>query len=111
MLSSSGNASSRRGHSLVEVMIAIAILALLATIAYPSYRNYLLRANRAEAKMALIDIADRMQQYYFDNKTYMNDFVALGLGGEPFITENENYSVDVRDNGGGGGRLSNCRLL
>lgn len=103
MLSSSGNASSQRGFSIVELMMVIVILGIIVAIAYPSYRAFKLRVHRTEATLALLDVADRMQQYYVDNKTYTNDFVALGLGGEPFITENANYSVRVRDNGGGGG--------
>lgn len=44
-----------------------------------------------------------MAEYYIENKSYTNDLLALGLGTDPFITENGYYSLEVRDNGGGGG--------
>jgi len=86
-----------------ELVVAMAIIALLVSIAYPSYRVFVLRSHRAEATMALVDVAKRMERYFATNLVYTNDFVALGLGGEPYITDNGHYSIRVRDNGGGGG--------
>jgi len=84
-------------------MIVIAILGLLATIAFPGYRDYVLRVRRTEATRALIDVAQKMENYFVSNKTYTNNLIALGFNADPFITEDDNYSLEVRDNGGGGG--------
>jgi type IV pilus assembly protein PilE len=62
--------SLHRGFTLVELMITVAIIALLATIALPSYRSYVIRANRSAAKEAMMDIANRQQQFLLANRVY-----------------------------------------
>ena len=99
----SETASPRNGFSLVELVTVMAVLGIMVTIAYPSYQNYVRKVNRTEATVALMDTASRMHLYYFENKTYTDDLNALGLGTDPYITENGNYSIDVEDNGGSGG--------
>lgn len=59
-----------RGFTLIEVMITVAIVAILATIAIPSYRDYILRGNLADAPTALATVAAQMERYYQDNRTY-----------------------------------------
>ena len=46
-----------RGFSLIELMIVVAIVAILGTIAYPSYQQYVLRSHRVEAKAMLLNAA------------------------------------------------------
>lgn len=53
-----------KGFSLVELMIAVAIVAILASIAYPSYMNSVRKSNRTEAKTELFDIAQRLQKCF-----------------------------------------------
>ena len=67
-----------KGFTLVELMIAVAIVGILAAVAIPSYQNYVLKANRAEAKSMLMDAASRQEQYYMDNRTYTLDMDKLG---------------------------------
>ena len=55
------------GFSLMELMIVVAIIAILLAIAIPSYRNYILRAHRTDATRGLQDIASREENYYFNN--------------------------------------------
>lgn len=66
------------GFSLVELMVTVAIVAILASIAYPSYRGYVLRANRTVAKGALSEIASRQEGYFVDRKGYAGTLSALG---------------------------------
>ena len=58
------------GFTLIEVMITVAIVAILATIAVPSYQDYVRRSQVAEATTALSDARVRMEQFFQDNRTY-----------------------------------------
>ncbi len=59
-----------RGFTLVELMIAIAVIAILAAIAYPSYEQYVLRTHRAAARSCLVELAQWMERYYSSHMTY-----------------------------------------
>ncbi len=103
MLTSTRTPSSTHGFSLVELVTVMAVLGIMVAIAYPSYQSYVLRIHRTEARVALMDVASRMHLYYFENKTYTDDLLAVGLGMDPYVTEKGRYSIDVEDNGGSGG--------
>lgn len=62
--------SSQQGFTLIELMITLVIVAILASIALPSYRQYMIRANRAAAKEAMMDIANRQQQFLLAHRGY-----------------------------------------
>jgi type IV pilus assembly protein PilE len=68
-----GNMKKQRAFSLIELMIAIAIIAVLGMIAYPSYQSYLRKGHRAAAQTFMLDIASRQQQYLLDTRTYASD--------------------------------------
>lgn len=53
-----------KGFTLIEAMITVAIIGIIAAIAYPSYLDSVRRSNRAEAKTELMDIAQRLQRCY-----------------------------------------------
>jgi type IV pilus assembly protein PilE len=59
-------------------MIAVAIVAILSTIAYPTYQSSVLRSKRAIVKVRLMDIVERETKYYIDNRTY-GDLSDLGF--------------------------------
>jgi len=65
------------GFTLIELMIVVVIIGILAAIAYPSYRNHILKGHRAAAQAFLMDAAQRQQQYFLDNRTYATDLGAL----------------------------------
>jgi type IV pilus assembly protein PilE len=58
------------GFTLIELLVTVAILGILAAIAIPSYREYIARANRAEAKSALLENAQFMERYFMSNGFY-----------------------------------------
>ncbi|MGL4249971.1 MAG: type IV pilin protein [Aeromonas sp.] len=68
-----------RGFSLIELMIVVAIVAILGTIAYPSYQQYVLNSNRVEAKTMLLDAANRQETYFMDFNQYASTAAALGI--------------------------------
>jgi type IV pilus assembly protein PilE len=61
----------RLGFTLVEVLIAVAIVGFLAAIAYPSYVEHATRAKRAEGRTALLKAAQLQERNYVANSTYV----------------------------------------
>lgn len=59
-----------RGFSLVEIMIVLAIVGILASIAYPGYASYITRSRRIEGQMALLDIMQQQERFYSLHNTY-----------------------------------------
>jgi type IV pilus assembly protein PilE len=59
-----------RGFTLIELMITVAIVAILASIAVPSYTDYVIRGKFSEATGNLADLRVKMEQYYMDNRRY-----------------------------------------
>ena len=59
-----------RGFTLIELMITVAIVGILSAIAYPSYTQYMIRANRAAAQAEMMDIANRQQQFLLTDRGY-----------------------------------------
>ena len=58
------------GFSLIELMIVVAIIGILATVAYPSYRDYLLRGQLADATNGLSALRVQMERHFQDNRSY-----------------------------------------
>ena len=63
--------AAQKGFTLIELMITVAVIGILAAIAYPSYQQYVLRANRAEAQAVLSETAQFMERYFTTNGTYV----------------------------------------
>lgn len=59
-----------RGFTLIELMIVVAIVAILAAVAYPSYRDSISKSRRAEARAQLMDAVQYMQRFYSQNDRY-----------------------------------------
>jgi type IV pilus assembly protein PilE len=65
------------GFTLIELMVAVAIVAILTAIAYPSYLSQMKKSRRAAAESTLMDIAQREQQYLLDARSYAPDVPTL----------------------------------
>lgn len=59
-----------QGFTLIELMITVAVIAILTALALPSYQDYVLRGRLVDATTALSSLRARMEQHYQDNRTY-----------------------------------------
>lgn len=81
------------GFTLIELMVTVAIVAILASIAYPSYRNQIMRSNRTEAKTALLQSAQSLEKCFTQYGSYNN----TGCGAvNTFNTEHGYYTIDAK---------------
>lgn len=86
------------GFTLIELMIVIAIIGILASIAYPSYTTYVERGRRSDGQSALLDLSHRMDQYFSENKSY--EGATLAQLGVKAISPEGYYTLSI-------GNLSN----
>lgn len=78
------NTRSVRGFTLIELMVVIAILGILVSIAVPSYRESVRKSSRGQAKADLAEAAQAMERYYTVNNTYVGaNLATLGLAQSP----------------------------
>ena len=61
-----------RGFTLIEMMVTVVIIAIVAAVAYPSYSDYVTRGKIGEATAGLQEARVRMEQFYLDNRTFLN---------------------------------------
>jgi type IV pilus assembly protein PilE len=64
--------SPTTGFTLIELMITVAIIAILASVAYPSYQQYVIRSNRSEMEQFMLDVANREEEFLLNNRSYTN---------------------------------------
>lgn len=75
--------SQHEGFSLIELMVVIAIVGIIAMIALPSYNSSVEKSRRADGQAALVDLASKMEAYFYSEKTYTTDLAALGYTPPP----------------------------
>ncbi|WP_425601678.1 type IV pilin protein [Dyella subtropica] len=80
-------------------MIVVAIVAILAAIALPSYRKYVLHGNRSAAEQVMLDMSAAQERYMIDNRSYAASASSLGYAVMP-DTVSPNYTMAVATNSG-----------
>lgn len=86
-----------RGVTLMELLVVIVILGVLASIAVPTYRRYLVRTQRSEAKIALLQLQTAQEKFYMQNNGFTDDITdaspkGLGLTS---VTETGKYDIAI----------------
>jgi type IV pilus assembly protein PilE len=85
-----------QGVTLIELMIVVVIIAILAAVGYPNYREFAARAKRNEAKAALLQIATNQERFYLQNNTFTQDLTVLGFATTPtFTTATGSYVITI----------------
>lgn len=83
-----------RGVTLIELMIVIVIIAILSAIAFPNYREFVIRSQRSEAKAAALKAAVNQEKWYLTRNQYSTNLAELGFK-SPFYTDSGKYQLSV----------------
>ncbi|MEO8600005.1 MAG: type IV pilin protein, partial [bacterium] len=62
--------SLQKGFTLIELMIVVAVIGILAAVAYPSYQDSIIKTKRAEGRAALMAAMQQQERYYTQNNAY-----------------------------------------
>jgi len=95
--SPAGSTRRSAGFTLIELMIAVAVIGILASIAYPSYQRYVTESRRTDAKAILMEVAGQLERCYTVNNNYQD------CNAFPRDSENGFYIVEEPDGWDGTG--------
>jgi len=74
------NSDKRNGFSLIELMITVAIVAILASIAFPSYQSYVIRSSRSAVQSELLQLAGLQEKIFLNSNSYAVSVTAVYSG-------------------------------
>ncbi len=100
------------GFTLIELMITVAILAIIVSIAYPSYQEQVRKSRRADGQSMLMQVMQAQERHYTENYTYTTDLDSSGDAGElgldgsgasagNVLSDEEHYEISAAACGGG----------
>ncbi|MGH8501587.1 MAG: type IV pilin protein [Gammaproteobacteria bacterium] len=100
---------NQRGFTLIELMIVVAVVAILAAIAYPSYQAQVIKTRRADGQAMLNKVMQTQERYYTLRNTYETDLTKLGYPTAGSVASDEGYySVSAAACGAG---ITSCVAL
>ena len=83
------------GFTLLELMIAVAVVGILSSIAYPSYLTQVRKSRRASAQVELMNIAARQQQMLLDTRSYAATTTALNISPSDSVLKNYTLTITL----------------
>ena len=92
MQKSSGNKPWRFGFTLIELMVVVAVVALLTAIAYPAYLDQVRKARRAEGKVVILQTVQNIERFYTLNNNYASSVTSV-VGASGVLSEHGFYTV------------------
>lgn len=81
------------GFTLVEMIIVVAIVAILVAVALPSYRDYVRKSRRAEAQAYLMSVAGRQTQFLVDTRSYAATLATINIAQPPNVAASYNVTL------------------
>ena len=87
--------SNNMGMTLIELMISVAIVGILAAVAYPAYVDHYAQSYRSDVLRELVKAVNRQEAYYSDQMTYTANMTNLGYAADPYVVENAMFTIDV----------------
>lgn len=84
----------QRAMTFVELLVVMVIIGIIVAVGVPSYRGYMQRAQRTEAKDALVRLANNQERHYIQFNTYTNDLTSLGFDAAG-TTDEGLYNISV----------------
>lgn len=106
-----------RGFTLIELMVTVAVVAILAAIAFPSYQEQIRKTRRTDGKSKLLELVQREERFYTQNNTYTTNFTQLFNGASSSVTtttamsDNGYYQITIAAGIGGVGVIANVYTL
>jgi len=88
-------ARSQRGFTLIELLIVVAVIAILTSIAVPMYRDFVVRANRSDAIIALTELANLQEKHYSNEMSYTASISDLDY---PSVSPEGFYNLSIATN-------------
>jgi type IV pilus assembly protein PilE len=106
------NMNRHKGFSLIELMVTVAIIAILASIAYPAYQDQVRKTRRADGKAKLMEVMQAQERNYTLNHTYVADLTALGyaVNGDGKAASEEGFYI-ISASACGASPLTSCIQL
>lgn len=85
----------KNGYTLMELLVTVAIVGILASIAIPTYKSYTIKTRRSEGRAFALEIMQRQEKYYTENNTYTTNLTQLGYSSGTPTSEKGYYQVSA----------------
>ena len=105
------NFLNQKGITLIELLIALAIIGILAAIAYPSYRDHVRKAQRTDGQAMVTKVMQAQERFFTEQLTYTVDLKQLGFSTEGNVESEEGYYNISASQCAGGEPINNCVLI